>query len=110
MTSGRRPPSAQPKRFYSRALTRAERAALPVALAIEGLDEEIAVLRLRLRRAIEERPDDLPLMFKGIDLMAKVVATRYRLSKKAERDLAASLANVVRSVGDIWPAGATSDE
>ena len=102
--------SAQPRRFYARALTRAERAALPVALAVEGLDEEIAVLRLRLRQAIEERPDDLALMFKGIELMAKVVATRYRLSKKAERDLAASLANVIRGVGDIWPAEVGSDE
>ena len=42
-------------------------------------------------------------MFKGIDLLAKAVATRYRLSKRAERDLAGSLANVVRGLGDLWP-------
>ena len=90
-------------RFYADALSEAERDDLPVALAIEGVDQEIALLRLRLRRAIEEHPEDLAVMFKGIDLLAKTVATRYRLSKRAERDLADSLANVVRGLGDLWP-------
>jgi hypothetical protein len=70
-------PSA--RRFYADALSEAERADLPVALEIEGVDEEIALLRLRIRTALEEHPDDLPLMFKGVDLLAKMVATRYRL-------------------------------
>jgi len=74
-----------------------------VALEIEGVDEEIALLRLRLRKAVAEHPEDLPLMFKGIELLAKAVATRYRLSKKAERDLAESIANVGRGLGNLWP-------
>ena len=92
-----------PKRFYAQALTEAERSDLPLALEVDGVDQEIAVLRLRLRSMLEERPDDLTLMFKGIELLTKAVATRYRLSKRAERDLAASMANVVRSLGDLWP-------
>src|SRR5688572_16365800 len=82
-----------PKRFYAQALSAAERADMPIALEIEGMEEELALLRLRLRSAIEERPDDLPLMFRGIELIARAVATRYRLSKRAEKDLASSLAN-----------------
>jgi hypothetical protein len=84
-------------------LSEAERAGLPFALEIEGMDEEIALLRLRLRRALEERPDDLDLMLKGVSLIAKAVATRYQLSKRAEHDLAGSMANVVRSLGSLWP-------
>ena len=102
----RRSTAPRPGEFYGRALSEAERADLPVALEIEGVDEEIALLRLRLRTALTERPEDLQLMFKGIDLLAKTVATRYRLSKRAERDLSASLANVVRGLGDLWPAAA----
>lgn len=100
---GRRTRATQPKRFYEEALTEAEREDLPAALALEGVEDEIAMLRLRLRTAVAEHPEDLQLMFRGIDLLAKTVATRYRLSKRAERDLATSLANVVRSVGDLWP-------
>ena len=92
-----------PRRFYSAALSEAERLDLPVALEIDGMDEEIAVLRLRLRRAIEERPEDAELLFRGIDLIAKAVAVRYRLSKKAEGDLSTSLANAVRAVGELLP-------
>jgi hypothetical protein len=93
------------RRFYADALSAAERADLPIALEVDGVDEEIAVLRLRLRQALAERPEELPLMFKGIELLAKLVATRYRLSKRAERDLAGALANVIRGVGDLLPEG-----
>jgi hypothetical protein len=93
----------RPGRFYEQALNEAERADLPVALELEGMDDEIAMLRLRLRSALSERPEDLTLMFKGIELLALAVAVKYRLSKRAERDLAASLVGVVRSLGEIWP-------
>jgi hypothetical protein len=91
-------------------MTQAERASLPAALEIEGVDEEIAVLRLRLRQALAERPEDLQLMFRGIELLTRAVATRYRLSKEAKGDLGASIAEVIRSVGNIWPAEAVADE
>ncbi|MPZ48343.1 MAG: hypothetical protein GEU75_03360 [Dehalococcoidia bacterium] len=94
-----------PRRFYGEALSKAERLDLPAALKIEGMDEEIAVLRLRLRTAIEERPDDIELMFRGIGLIVRTVAARYRLSKQAERDLDSSLAGVVRTLGDLLPGG-----
>jgi hypothetical protein len=99
-----KPPAAEDAgSFYAEALTAAERADLPLALQIDGLEQEMAVLRLRLRGILAEHPDDLPLAFRGINLLVRMVAVRYRLSKRAERDLAASLANVVRGLGDLWP-------
>jgi hypothetical protein len=98
-----RKPRQTPRSFYAQALTEAERADLPAAREIEGMDEEIALLRLRLRTALLENPDDLTLMMKGIELLAKTVATRYRLPKQAEGDLATALANVIRSLGNLWP-------
>jgi hypothetical protein len=88
--------------FYASALSEAEQAALTAALDVEGVDQEIAVLRVRLRQALEANPEDLALMFKGVDLLAKMVATRYRLSKSSERNLAAALAMALRSVREIF--------
>ncbi len=87
--------------FYGSALNEAERVALQHAENIEGLDDEIAVLRVKLRTALNKNKQNLPLMLRGIDLLVKAVSARYRLSKKAEADLSDSLAGVVRGVGGL---------
>ena len=85
--------------FYRKGLAEAERLELQEAADVQGLDDEIALLRLKLREALEKRPQDLPLMLKGVELLVKAVSARYRLSKEAQSDLADSLANVIRGVG-----------
>ncbi len=89
------------KNFYSSALNKAERIELQKAEKIEGLDHEIAVLRVKLRSVVNKRKENIPLMLRGIDLLVKAVSARYRLSKKAEEDLADSLAGVIRGVGGV---------
>ena len=85
--------------FYEKALSEAERRELPEARQIEGLDEEIAVMRVRLQQALRERPEDAQLISKGLDLLVKAVAAKYRLSPKARKDLADSIAGVVDGIG-----------
>jgi hypothetical protein len=88
------------RNFYREALDEAERLELERAGEIEGLDDEIALLRLRLRRAIEEHPEDMQLFVKGLEILVRAVGTRYRLSAKARRDLADNLAATLNSLGD----------
>ena len=89
-----------PRNFYRQALTEAEQVELSQAQEVEGLDDEIALLRVRLKRGVMERPQDLPLLVRGLDLLVKAVAARYRLSPKARRDLADNLAATLNSLGD----------
>jgi uncharacterized membrane protein YccC len=92
--------------FYHAALSEAERDDLPLAREVPGVDEEIAVLRLRLRSALQEHPEDLPLMLKGIELLVRALSASYRLSKDAKADLSASLRGVLEEVGGrIYPEG-----
>ena len=91
--------------FYSKALSEAERVDLANALKVEGLDEEIAVLRLRLLQAIEERGEDIELMFKGANLLARLVATKYGLSKGDSGELAAAIDRAVASLKEMLPEG-----
>ncbi len=86
--------------FYTDALTEAERLELPAAAELQGLDEEIAVLRVKLRSALREHPEDLRLAATGVSLLVKAVAAQYRLSPKARRDLADHLATALNSLGD----------
>ena len=93
--------AATTRAFYESAMDEAERDLLQDARKIEGLDEEIAVLRVKLRSAVKKRPANLPLMFRGIGLLVKAVSARYRLSKQSEADLADSLDRVIRGAGGV---------
>jgi len=96
--------------FYEEALSEAERLDLPEARQMEGLDEEIAVMRVRLKRALEERPEDVKLIAKGLDLLVKAVAAKYRLSPRARKELSDSIAGVVEGIGAIlYPEGFSPD-
>ena len=88
------------KDFYARALSRAERLRLAKAWEVEGIDEEIALLRLKLQDLVAKHPDKLDLLFKGVNLLLRAVSTRYRLSPQAEEDLSKSIAGVVQGIGN----------
>ncbi len=85
--------------FYASALTELERSLLPEARKVEGLDEEIALLRVRLSRLLTEEPENTKLLLEGVRLLVGAVAARYRLSKKAEGDLYQNILGVLRGIG-----------
>jgi hypothetical protein len=87
--------------FYGSSLTEAERVELLKAAEVEGLDEDIAVLRVRLKTALRERPEDYALLVRGVSTLVRAVAAQYRLSPRASRDLADNLAAVLNRFGDL---------
>ena len=92
-------------RIYDEFMSEDERKLMAEARLVEGLDEEIALIRVRLARATKERPEDLRLLRDGVTILARAVATRYRLSPRAKQELADSMAAVLNSLGDqILPA------
>jgi hypothetical protein len=92
--------------FYAPALRQEERDRLPLARQLEGLDEEIALLRVRLASMAREQPEDMDTLIKGVGMLVRAVATKYRLSKKAEDDLYQSMLGVLRGIGDaLLPEG-----
>ena len=95
---------AQKDDFYSLALKESERVLLEEARKLEGLDEEIALLRVKLNSLIANDPEDTKNFLKGIELLTKAVAARYRLSQKAEDDLYENILGVLRGIGGMmWP-------
>lgn len=87
--------------FYAKALSQAEIVALEEAMQVTGLDQEIALLRLRLLQALEEEPKDLELMLKGTALLARMVATKFGLSKTDEADMVAAIERAVASLKEL---------
>ncbi len=85
-------------RFYEEALSQAEQVALSQARDMEGLDEEIALLRVRLRAMAEDQENVAPFL-KTMELLVKAVGAKYRLSKKSQDDLLQSVMGVLEGVG-----------
>jgi hypothetical protein len=60
----------------------------------EGLADEIRKLREVLDKVVQG--EDVRLMLSVMDVLRRAVFTEYRMSKKAERNLSESIANVLR--------------
>lgn len=88
------------KAFYAAALSEAEREQLKKARKLQGLEEEIALLRVRLQTALKEHPEDFPLLVAGVGMLVRAVATQYRLSPRARKELADRVSLVLNSLGD----------
>jgi len=85
--------------FYAQALSQAEQVELSQARDVEGLDEEIALLRLRLKEMLSEHPENMLLLLRAIELLVKAVGMRYRLSKDAKENLTDAITGVLKEVG-----------
>ena len=88
--------------FYGRALSEAERVLLPQAAEVQGLDQEIALLRVKLATVMQEHPQNLPLMLRGVELLVRAVSAEYRLSRKSQDNLAAAIDGVLKELGFLF--------
>lgn len=84
-----------PQGFYSRALGEAERLEFEQALQIEGIDEEIALLRVKLKELVEKQPDRIDMHFEAANIIARLVKTRYQMTKEQKKSLKEATAKVL---------------
>ncbi len=88
--------SAARDNFYASALDAAELAA---AMRVEGVDDELAALRVTLREMLSQRPENAELIVKWAALIVRAAGARYRMSARSKDELADAIGAVVRGVG-----------
>jgi hypothetical protein len=84
--------------FYSKALLEAERVTLQQAVEVEGVDEEIALLRYKLAELLQNYPDRIDLQVDIANTIARLVRTRYQISKEQKKSLKEAIARVLTEV------------
>lgn len=94
--------------FYKRALEAAEQLELDAAGELEGLREEIKVLRVRIADlAIDDgagysiKGGNMAGLLKALEVLAKLVSTHNRVSKGAERNLAENVRALYRELEEM---------
>lgn len=85
--------------FYSRVLDEAERLDFELASGVEGIDDEIALLRLEIKKTIMGGdPKTLELLVKATNALERLVRTRYNISKEQGKGLKEAIGNVLKDI------------
>jgi hypothetical protein len=84
--------------FYSKVLDESEQLDFALATGVEGIDDEIALLRVKIKSLIAHDPDNIALIMQAINTLAKVVSTKYNLSRKDKKGLKEAIGNVLRDI------------
>jgi uncharacterized protein YjcR len=89
--------------FYSKVLDEAQKRNLEVASNIDGIDEEIDILRVKIRNVLEKDPENIKLIMAAITTLANLLKTKVNLDKHQKKSFKDSLFKVIKEVA--VPAG-----
>ena len=84
--------------FYSRVLDEAEQLDFELASGVEGIDDEIALLRVKVKSLIAHDPDNIKLIMQATNTLAGLVKTRYNITKEQKKGLKEAIGNVLRDI------------
>lgn len=84
--------------FYSHALSAAEQLEIEQAADMPGLDDEIIILRMKLKKLLEDSPDRIDLHIAAANSIARLVKVRYEISKEQKKSLKDAIAKVLTEV------------
>jgi hypothetical protein len=90
--------------FYAEAIVdAAEQVAMKSTKGFDTLEGELANLRVQLRRIMRRAPKreakqdaNLKLMLRTTDMVNRLTSTRYRIGKKAQKELADNVAALIQ--------------
>ncbi len=97
--SKKRNQSTRKQNFYSRVLDEAERLDLELAAGVNGIDDEIALLRVELKKAITGGDaKNLRLLVNATNALERLIRTRYQITKEQRKGLKEAITNVLRDI------------
>jgi hypothetical protein len=89
--------------FYSTVLDEKEMAEYQKAVEVEGLDEEIAMMRVKLYSLLEKDPENVRLITQAVNALVRMMVMKQRMDKGDENDLIEVVKNVITNL--ILPLG-----
>jgi hypothetical protein len=84
--------------FYSRVLDEAEMLDMEAAEGIHGIDNEIALLRVKIKALLEKDPENIKLIMQATNTLAGLVKTRYNITREQRKGLKEAIGNVLKEV------------
>jgi len=89
--------------FYSDVLDAAERQDFEEAVGVEGLDQEIAMLRVKIKAVLRRDPENMRLITQAVRDLARLLAAHYKIDRKDKQKLLDAVAGALK--GTALPLG-----
>ncbi len=97
-TSKRRPGASKPG-YYAHILDEAERLDYEAASGVDGIDDEIALLRVKIKKAMSGGDAaHLELLVKATNALERLVRTRYSMTREQRQGLKQAIGNVLKDI------------
>ena len=96
--------------FYERALSASDQELFADALQVEGVDAEVALLRMHILQLLAEQPQDTEALRAGIRLLVTALSARHRLTGREAETLTDAATALFEQFVSAFATGASSDE
>jgi hypothetical protein len=90
--------NARKPSFYVKVLDEAEQLDFELASGVEGIDDEIALLRVKIKSLLESEPENIRLIMQATNALERLVRTRYKIGKEQRKGLKEAIGNVLRDI------------
>jgi hypothetical protein len=84
--------------FYTKALDEAEGLDFELAQDVDGIDDEIALLRLKIKSVLENDPDNIKLITEATDALSRLVMARYKMGSAHKKALVNAIGGVLKDL------------
>jgi hypothetical protein len=84
--------------FYEKVLDEAEKIDFAAALGDSSIDDEIALLKVKIKAVIEKDPENIQLILQAANMLARLVKTRYSINKEQKKGFRDALENVIKDI------------
>ncbi len=89
--------------FYSNVLSAEEQEEYERARLMDGFDDEIALLRVKIKSLVENYPENVRLITLALNTLARMVMTRNNVEPARKETVAETITNILKGVA--LPAG-----
>jgi phage head maturation protease len=84
--------------FYSNVLDESQQHDFQEAIEVEGFDEEIALLRVKIKSLVKHNPNNLRLITQAVNALCKLVMVKYDIRKEDKQGLREAINNVFKDI------------
>ena len=84
--------------FYARVLDEAERLDFEMAAGVDGIDDEIALLRLKIKSLLEKDPENIKRLAEATTTLSRLVMARYKMGSAHKKALASAIGTVLKDL------------